>query len=168
MLENLVVLTIRCVLLAEDNELNRKVILAMLKHLGYRADTALNGIEVLLALKRKRYDLILMNVGMPEMDGIEATRQIRRFFQNDPKIIAVTAYAIPGMKQKCLEAGMDDFIIKPLRIDELGAALRNYQCLIFVHKNVVQRQFKELFSTEVRAFMSRLTMSIFQNCPFPS
>jgi CheY-like chemotaxis protein len=114
------------VLLAEDDELNRKVILAMLKHLGYRADTALNGIEVLLALKRKRYDLILMNVGLPEMDGMEVTRQIRRFFQNDPKIIAVTAYAIPGMKEKCLEAGMDDFIIKPFRIDELDAGLRNF------------------------------------------
>jgi CheY-like chemotaxis protein len=103
------------------------VILAMLKHLGYRADTVLNGIEVLLALKHERYDLILMNVGMPEMDGIEATRQIRKLFQNGPKIIAVTAYALPDMKQKCLEAGMDDFIIKPLRIDELGAVLRNYQ-----------------------------------------
>ena len=114
------------VLLAEDDELNRKVILAMLKHLGYRADTALNGIEVLLALKRKRYDLILMNVGLPEMDGMEVTRQIRRFFQNDPKIIAVTAYAIPGMKEKCLEAGMDDLIIKPFRIDELDEALRNF------------------------------------------
>jgi len=99
----------------------------MLKHLGYRADTALNGIEVLLALKNKRYDLILMNVGMPEMDGLEATRQIRGLFQNGPKIIAVTAYALPGMKQKCLEAGMDDFITKPVRIDELGAVLRNYQ-----------------------------------------
>ena len=114
------------VLLAEDDELNRKVILAMLKHLGYRADTALNGIEVLLALKRKRYDLILMNVGLPKWMDMEVTRQIRRFFQNDPKIIAVTAYAIPGMKEKCLEAGMDDFIIKPFRIDELDAALRNF------------------------------------------
>jgi CheY-like chemotaxis protein len=125
--ENLASVKRTRVLLAEDNELNRHVILAMLKHLGYIADTALNGIEVLLALKHKRYDLILMNVGMPEMDGIEATKQIRKLFQNGPKIIAITAYAIPDMKQKCLEAGMDDFIIKPLRIDELGAVLRNYQ-----------------------------------------
>jgi CheY-like chemotaxis protein len=114
------------VLLAEDDELNRKVILAMLKHLGYRADTALNGIEVLVAIKHKRYDLILMNVGLPVMDGLEATRQIRKLFRSGPKIIAVTAYALPGMKQKCLEAGMDDFITKPVRIDELGAVLRNY------------------------------------------
>jgi len=125
--ENLASVKHTRVLLAEDNELNRHVILAMLKHLGYIADTALNGIEVLLALKHKRYDLILMNVGMPEMDGIEATKQIRKLFQNGPKIIAITAYALPDMKQKCLEAGMDDFIIKPLRIDELGAVLRNYQ-----------------------------------------
>ena len=113
------------VLLAEDDELNRKVILAMLKHLGYSADTALNGIDVLLALKRKRYDLILMNVGLPEMDGMEVTRQIRRIFQNGPRIIAVTAYDLPGMKQECLGAGMDDFITKPFRIDELDAILRN-------------------------------------------
>ena len=113
------------VLLAEDDELNRKVILAMLKHLGYSADTALNGIEVLLALKRKRYDLILMNVGLPEMDGMEVTKQIRRIFQNGPRIIAVTAYALPGMKQECLGAGMDDFITKPFRIDELDTILKN-------------------------------------------
>ncbi len=111
------------VLLAEDDELNRKVILAMLKHLGYSADTAFNGIEVLLALKRKRYDLILMNVGLPDIDGMEVTRQIRRIFQNVPRIIAVTAYALPGLKQECLGAGMDDFITKPFRIDELDAIL---------------------------------------------
>ena len=125
--ENLASVKHTRVLLAEDNELNRKVILAMLKHLGYSADTALNGIDLLVTLKHKWYDLILMNVGMPEMDGIEATKQIRKLFQNGPKIIAITAYALPDMKQKCLEAGMDDFIIKPLRIDELGAVLRNYQ-----------------------------------------
>ena len=97
----------------------------MLKHLGYSADTALNGIEVLLALKRKRYDLILMNVGLPEMDGMEVTRQIRGIFQNGPRIIAITAYALPGMRQECLGVGMDDFITKPFRIDELDAILRN-------------------------------------------
>lgn len=126
MTENLACVKDTRVLLAEDNELNRDVILAMIKHLGYSADIALNGIEVLRALNHKRYDLILMNVGMPEMDGIEATRRIRRLFRNGPKIIAITAYVHPDIKQKCLEAGMDDFIIKPLRIEELGAVLRNY------------------------------------------
>jgi CheY-like chemotaxis protein len=125
--ENLASVRFTRLLLAEDNELNQKVILAMLKHLGYSADTALNGIDVLLALKHKRYDLILMNVGLPEMDGIEVTRQIRRIFQNGPKIIAVTAYDLPGMKQECLGAGMDDFITKPVRIDELSAVLKTHQ-----------------------------------------
>lgn len=113
------------VLLAEDDELNRKVILAMLKHLGYSADTAINGNQVLLALKRKRYDLILMNVGLPDVDGMEVTRQVRRSFPNGPRIIAVTAYALPGMRQECLGAGMDDFITKPFGIDELETILRN-------------------------------------------
>jgi CheY-like chemotaxis protein len=122
------------VLLAEDDELNRKVILAMLKRLGYRADTAQNGIEVFAALRNKRYDLILMNVGLPEMDGMEVTRQIRKLFQNGPKIIAVTAYALPGLKQKCLEAGMDDFIIKPIRIDEFGEVLGNCRLSNSVHE----------------------------------
>ena len=123
--ENLASVKHTRILLAEDNELNRKVIPAMLKHLGYSADTALNGIDVLVTLKHKWYDLILMNVGLPEMDGIEVTRQIRRIFQNGPKIIAVTAYTLPGMKQECLGAGMDDYITKPFEIDDLGAVLRN-------------------------------------------
>ena len=125
--KNLASVKLTRLLLAEDNELNQKVILAMLKHLGYSADTALNGIDVLLALKHKRYDLILMNVGLPEMDGIEVTRQIRRIFQNGPKIIAVTAYDLPDLKQECLGAGMDDFITKPVRVDELSAVLRHHQ-----------------------------------------
>ncbi|MGZ6230470.1 MAG: response regulator [Syntrophales bacterium] len=125
------------VLFAEDNELNQRVILAMLKHLGYRADTVLNGIDVLIAIKHKRYDLILMNVGLPLMDGLEATRQIRKLFRIGPKIIAVTAYAFPDMRQKCLEAGMDGFIIKPVRLDELCAALRN-QLSHLAHENVAK------------------------------
>jgi CheY-like chemotaxis protein len=112
------------VLLAEDNELNRKVMLAMLKRLGYGADIASNGIEVLHALEHSRYDMILMSVGMPLMDGIEATREIRRFFGNRLKIVAVTAYALPGMREKCIEAGMDDYITKPVRLDELRAVLK--------------------------------------------
>jgi CheY-like chemotaxis protein len=81
---------------------------------------------VLVALKYKRYDLILMNVGLPVMDGIEATRQIRMLFENGPKIIAVAAYALPGMKQKCLEAGKNDITTEPVRFDVLAKFLRNY------------------------------------------
>ncbi|HSD57408.1 MAG TPA: response regulator, partial [Methanotrichaceae archaeon] len=89
------------ILLAEDDELNRKVTLLMLKRLGYKADAASNGVEVLEALGRQLYDLVLMNIGMPEMDGIETTREIRRRWQNGLKIIAITAYVLPGIRAIC-------------------------------------------------------------------
>jgi CheY-like chemotaxis protein len=112
------------ILLAEDNELNQKVTLAMLKHLGYKACTALNGIEVLHALERRRYDLILMNIGMPLLDGIGATWEIRRRWPNGPRIVALTARVLPEMKDKCFEAGMDDYIAKPVQLRELAEVLK--------------------------------------------
>jgi CheY-like chemotaxis protein len=115
------------ILLAEDNELNQKVTLAMLKRLGYKADTALNGIEVLNALEHRRYDLILMNIGMPLLDGLEATGEIRRRWQNGPRIVALTARVLPEMKEKCFEASMDDYIGKPVRMNELAEVLRKYR-----------------------------------------
>lgn len=115
------------ILIAEDNELNRKVTQAMLDRLGHKADMAVNGIEVLQALEHKQYDLILMNICMPLMDGIETTIEIRRRYRNGPRIVALTAYTFPGMREKCLEAGMDEYIIKPVRIDDLKVVLRNYQ-----------------------------------------
>ena len=111
------------VLLAEDNMSNQKVILMMLKRLGYKADAVANGIEVLSALERRQYDVVLMDVRMPEMDGLEATRVIRQRWGNKPNIIAVTAYALRGDMEKCLEAGMDDYISKPIRIEDLAQAL---------------------------------------------
>ena len=111
------------VLLAEDNMSNQKVILMMLKRLGYKADAVANGKEVLSALERRQYDVVLMDVRMPEMDGLEATRIIRERWGNKPKIIAVTAYALRGEMEKCLEAGMDYYISKPIRIEELAQAL---------------------------------------------
>ncbi|MCP4700174.1 MAG: response regulator [Gammaproteobacteria bacterium] len=115
------------ILLAEDNQTNQKVALLILKRLGYTADVASNGLETVQAVARQTYDCILMDVQMPEMDGMEATRRIRESWRNDsghpPYIIAMTAHAIQGYREKCLEAGMDDYVTKPVRPKELAAAL---------------------------------------------
>ncbi|MCT7988299.1 response regulator [Laspinema olomoucense] len=116
------------ILLAEDNIVNQKVALRILERMGYRADVANNGLEVLESLQRISYDVILMDVQMPEMDGLEATRQIckkygERLHLNKPKIIAMTANAMQGDREICLQAGMDDYITKPIRIEELIKAL---------------------------------------------
>lgn len=113
------------ILLAEDNLVNQKVALMMLERLGYRADVAANGHEVLAALQRQSYDVILMDVQMPEMDGLEATRRVRAEIESyrQPRIIAMTANALQGDRERCLEAGMDDYISKPVQIRDLVAAL---------------------------------------------
>ena len=114
----------RSILLVEDNPVNQKMALLMLKKLGYRADKAANGREALAALEAKSYDLILMDVQMPEMDGLEATREIRRRWpSSSPKIVALTAHAISGDREKCLQAGMDAYLCKPIDLDDLKAAL---------------------------------------------
>ncbi|MGG6263605.1 PAS domain S-box protein [Leptolyngbya sp. AN10] len=110
------------ILLAEDNAVNQKVALHLLSRLGYRADVAGNGLEVLAALDRQDYDVILMDVQMPEMDGLEATRQIVQKL-NHPHIIAMTANAMEGDRQLCLNAGMNDYLSKPIRIDALKSVL---------------------------------------------
>jgi CheY-like chemotaxis protein len=93
--------------------------------MGYRADMAADGIEVLQALERQPYDLILMDVKMPEMDGITAAKEIRRLWPNKrPKIVAITAYAMEGDRGKCLEAGMDGYISKPVKKGELAEVLK--------------------------------------------
>ncbi|MDD4653146.1 MAG: response regulator [Methanothrix sp.] len=114
------------ILLAEDNPVNEKVAQMMLKRLGYRADVASNGLEALNLLEAKRYDLILMDIQMPQMDGLEATRIIRKKMEpiDRPCIIAMTAYALDGDKEACLKAGMDDYISKPIQIKELEDVLQ--------------------------------------------
>jgi PAS domain S-box-containing protein len=113
------------ILLAEDNPVNQKVALAMLSHLGYKADVAVNGRDVLKILEQKSYDVILMDIQMPEMDGLEATRSIRSSLPGarQPKIIAMTAYTLQGDREQCLAAGMDEYISKPVKMEELREAL---------------------------------------------
>jgi signal transduction histidine kinase/ligand-binding sensor domain-containing protein/DNA-binding NarL/FixJ family response regulator len=114
------------ILLAEDNSINQRLAILMLERLGYRADVAANGLETLDALRQRAYDVVLMDIQMPEMDGLEATRQVRKEFPHDmqPRIIAVTANAMRGDREECLSAGMDDYISKPFEVHELVEALK--------------------------------------------
>lgn len=119
------------ILLAEDNAVNQKVALHTLKRLGYRADAVGDGEEVLSSLARRVYDVVLMDVQMPTLDGLEATRRVRREFPADrqPYIIAMTANAMQGDQEQCLEAGMDAYISKPFKVEDLVAALQKARLL---------------------------------------
>jgi PAS domain S-box-containing protein len=113
------------ILLAEDNAVNQKVALRLLERLGYGADVASNGIEAIEALERRQYDVVLMDVQMPELDGLDATRRIcDRWPDTRPRIIAMTANALPEDREACFAAGMDDYVAKPIRSDALAEALR--------------------------------------------
>jgi PAS domain S-box-containing protein len=113
------------ILLADDNAVNQQLGLALLERLGFRADTVGNGAEVLEALARRPYDVVLMDVEMPVMDGLEASRRINQEWPagQRPRIIAMTANAMQGDREACLAAGMDDYLSKPIRREELAAAL---------------------------------------------
>ena len=113
------------ILLVEDGAVNQTVALGMLARLGHRADVAWNGLEALEALDRRRYDVVLMDVQMPELDGLDATRRIRDRWRNGgPHIIAMTANAMADDREECLAAGMDDYLAKPIRLEALAEALR--------------------------------------------
>jgi len=111
------------ILIAEDNQTNQKLVVSMLSYMGYLPDVANDGFEVIQALDRQYYDLIFMDVQMPEMDGFEATKLIIENYKNRPKIIAMTANAMYGDREKCLNSGMDDYISKPLKIQDIEALL---------------------------------------------
>ena len=115
------------ILLAEDNVVNQKLALRLLQQMGYRADLASNGIEAIESVERQAYDVVLMDVQMPEMDGLEASRRItaRLPAARRPRIVAMTANAMQGDREMCHAAGMDDYIAKPIRVDELVTALMN-------------------------------------------
>ena len=113
------------ILLAEDNVVNQKLALRLLQQMGYRADVASNGVEAIECVERQPYDVVLMDVQMPEMDGLEASRRIVARWPNGerPRIVAMTANAMQGDREECLAAGMDDYVTKPIRVDALVAAL---------------------------------------------
>lgn len=112
------------ILIAEDNSVNQILIERILSKLGYRTDTACNGIQALNALAVKNYDVVLMDVRMPEMDGFEATQAIRRMgIITQPFIIAMTANAMSNDREECLEIGMNEYISKPVRLNEITEKL---------------------------------------------
>lgn len=119
-----------CVLLVEDNLVNQKVAIGIMKKWGIEVQTAINGIEAIEALSKQRYSLVFMDVQMPEMDGYEATRQIRDNAHNvlcpDVPIIAMTAHTMNGDKEKCFEAGMNDYISKPFNVEQLLSVLMKW------------------------------------------
>lgn len=121
------------ILLTEDNPVNQKVALRLLERMGYHADIAANGREALHMLERELYDLVLLDVQMPEMDGFEAARRIRAWGGpgRRPRVIGMTALAMPGDRERCLEAGMDDYVAKPISPETLQQAI--VRCAVRVH-----------------------------------
>ncbi len=117
------------ILLAEDNPVNQKVALLLLKSLGFKADIANNGVEAVEAVSQQVYDVVLMDMQMPEMDGLEATRAIRQQAANAqvPWIIAMTANVMEDDQKACFAAGMNDYLSKPIRPQLLGEALERWQ-----------------------------------------
>jgi CheY-like chemotaxis protein len=115
------------ILLAEDNVINQKVAVRLLERMGYRADIVSSGKEAIQALRRQTYDLILMDMQMPEMDGVEATYHIRKEWSamEGPIIVAMTANAMQEHVDECLRAGMDNFISKPIDVQKLQGVLRD-------------------------------------------
>jgi len=113
------------ILLAEDNVVNQKLAMRLLQQMGYRADLASNGVEAIESVARQPYDVVLMDVQMPEMDGLEASRRITAKWKPNerPRIVAMTANAMQGDREECLAAGMDDYVTKPIRVDALVQAL---------------------------------------------
>lgn len=112
------------ILIAEDNIINQKLIERILHKLGYKTDTVSDGIKVFDLLVKKKYNVILMDVRMPEMDGFEATQLIRKMVIDQPYIIAMTANGMSSDKEECLNIGMDNYLSKPMQLDEIVRILK--------------------------------------------
>jgi len=132
------------ILVAEDNIINQKLILKILAQLGYKADVVGNGLEVIETLKRQRYDMIFMDIQMPEMDGLEATKNINQNWHNEdrPTIVAMTANVMHGDKEKCINAGMDDYISKPVLIEEVQKIIIKWAEFAKTKKTVSRQNIK--------------------------
>ncbi len=112
------------ILLVDDNEVNLKIASIMLRKLGYQADLATNGIEAVQALEHRFYNIVLMDIQMPQMDGLEATKIIRQRWPQSPSIIVVTS--LSSCREACIEAGADDFLTKPIRIEKLKESIEHH------------------------------------------
>ncbi|MEO6630558.1 MAG: response regulator, partial [Mucilaginibacter sp.] len=114
------------ILIAEDNAINQKLALRVLTKMGYNPHVVGNGLEAVDAMQQKQYDMVFMDVQMPEMDGFEATHFIREHIDRQPVIVAMTANALPEDREKCMEAGMDDYLSKPMKIDDIMGVLETW------------------------------------------
>src|SRR5207248_9001747 len=116
---------------ADEQAMSQEVALRVVEKLGYQADVAGNGLEAIEALERQPYDVVLMDVQMPELDGLDATRQICERWSEEtrPHIVAMTAKALPEDREACFAAGMNDYVAKPIRAEELAAALKRVRPL---------------------------------------
>lgn len=140
------------ILLAEDNKINQKLALSMLAKIGYKADAACNGLEAVYALEHKNYDIVFMDVQMPEMDGFEATQQIRELKNiTQPIIIAMTANAMPGDKEKCINAGMDDYLSKPILLKDIKDIILKWSLEIIEKQESDKMQDKNVLIIDPKA-----------------
>ncbi len=114
------------ILIAEDNAINQKVVMLILRRAGFNIDVVSDGNEAVEAHRQRPYDLILMDCQMPSMDGFEASRHIRKLNTPQPVIIAVTANALVGERERCLDAGMDDYISKPFQAEQLVSIVKKW------------------------------------------